>query len=48
MYKTVREAYDHVYVVEFKFATFKGLTSDEASRRANILAVKYAWKEFNK
>jgi len=44
---TVRDAYDHVFKREYEFATFKGLSIDEANRFANKMAVKYTWREFH-
>ena len=45
---TVRDAYNIVFEDEYTFATFKGLTVDQANRHAARMAVKYAWSEFNK
>ena len=45
-YINVREAYDSVFNREHTYATFKGLSNDEANRHANKMAVKYAWSEF--
>ena len=42
-----RMAYDAVFHREYTYATFKGLTVDQANRHANIQAVKYAWIEYN-
>ena len=47
MLMTVRDAYDHVFKREHDFATFKGLSLDEANRHANRMAVKYAWEQFH-
>ena len=47
MLMTVRDAYDHVFKREHDFATFKGLSLNEANRHANRMAVKYAWEQFH-
>ena len=44
---TVRDAYDHVFKREYDFATFQGLSLDEANRYAAIMAVKYTWEQFH-
>lgn len=44
---TVEQAYKDIYKREKTYATFKGLSEDQANRHAAKQAVRYAWIEFN-
>jgi len=46
-FKTVREAYDHIYKEEKGIYVRQGLDKDKASRLANIKAVENAWFLYN-
>ena len=46
---TVRDVYENIQAEAFiHFYYVENLTTDKANRKSNIVAVKNAWKEFNK